>query len=265
MTTLPNSVFSDVIDIYDTVTRTWTRVTLSKARMYPMTTIVGKKMIILGGIERFGYVNGNISAFFSKKVDIYDSETNTWISSEVPEPRGGSGAISWLESAYFIWGTSSNSSNSFDYTKINVYNPNSNAWSNLSFPNTVIPRTAQTASINNKIFIVGGNSNLIPSNKIDILTLPPTSTKDYNLSKIELSTYPNPTKDIVFLKFRSDVQSNSHITLSNFNGQLLKDKDVKIYTGENTIEMSCQDLPNGIYWLNIKSDKSIGTTLFVKK
>lgn len=264
-TTTPSSLLSNAVDIYDTVTRTWTRTKLSKARMYPMVTIVGKKIICLGGFERFGYVNGYISAFASKVVDVYDTETNTWTASEIAEPRAGAGAVTWEDKAYFIWGVSATATTTFDYTKINVFDPATNVWSNLTVPTTTSPRAAQTAVIGNKVFIIGGKPNLIPSNKVDILSLPRTSIFDNNLAQITLTTFPNPIKDNVQLKFRSDTQNESQVSISDVNGRIVKSKKNLVLVGENLIDFQCQDLPNGIYWVNIKSDKSTGTSLFIKQ
>jgi N-acetylneuraminic acid mutarotase len=254
--------YSDAIDIYDAATNVWTKAKLSSPRFFPMVTVVGKKILIVGGIE--GYLNQG-TAIFSKKIDIYDSETNKWTTSESPEPRGGSGAITWENNAYYVWGRSSNSSASFDYAKINIYNPSNNSWKELATPNTVSPRGAQVAAINNKLFIIGGiNSTFIPSNKIDIVTLPISSTNDLNLNALELSTFPNPTNSKVNLKFKSNAQTIGKVSILNLNGQILKSENRTIFNGENLIDIDCNDIPNGVYFVTIKSDKNLGTSLFVK-
>jgi N-acetylneuraminic acid mutarotase len=257
-----NNIYSDAVDIYDAVTNVWTKAKLSSPRFFPLVSVVGKKIIIIGGIENF---NNQGAAIFSNKVDIYDSETNKWTTTTSPEPRGGSGAITFENNAYFIWGRSSNLNTSFDYQKINIYNPTNNSWKELTTPANVTPRAIQVASINNKIFLIGGTNNLrIPTNKVDIITLPLSSIEDNNLIALEMSTFPNPTTSYINLKFKSDAQTKGQVSISNLNGQILKNEKHTLSNGENLIEIKCNDIPNGVYFVKIRTDKMLGTSLFVK-
>jgi N-acetylneuraminic acid mutarotase len=259
---LHSNGLSDAIDIYDTNTRTWTHKTLSNARMYPMLAVVGNKLVIAGGIERFGFFGGFSAAFFSKNIDIYDANTNTWSASLLTEARGGAAGVTWGDRAYFILGSGSDESRPFDYGKINVYNATANTWSYLTTP-TLVPRTAQSVAMNHKIFIIGGTANNIPSNQVDIMTFA-TNTDETHLLKMELATFPNPVIDKVQLKFKGEGRSNSQISITNAAGQRVKIQDYSIIPEQNIVSIDCQDLPKGVYWVTVRSNQVMGSSLFIK-
>ena len=67
-----NPVMSDVVDIYDADTDTWTAATLSVARSALAATTVGSKAIFAGGCADAS------AGGPSDDVDIYDAHTDTW-------------------------------------------------------------------------------------------------------------------------------------------------------------------------------------------
>jgi Secretion system C-terminal sorting domain/Kelch motif len=259
---LTSTGLSDAIDIYDTDTRRWTRKTLSNPRMYPMLAVVGNKLVMLGGVERFGSFGGFSAAFFSKWIDIYDANTNTWSFAVLYEARGGHGGVTWGDRAYFILGSSSNDTRPFDYGKINVYNATANTWSDFT-PPSLLARTAQSVAMNHKIFIIGGTANKIPSNQVDIMTFA-TNTAETHLLKMELATFPNPVVDQVQLKFKSEGRSDSQISITDAKGQIVKIQDYSMVPEQNIVRIDCKDLPNGVYWVTVQSNQVMGSSLFVK-
>lgn len=69
---------SDLIDIYDNATNTWTTAKLSQGRMDLSAITTDDKIFFAGGRSGLD---------FSNVIDSYDAVTNTWSSSSMSEPR----------------------------------------------------------------------------------------------------------------------------------------------------------------------------------
>jgi len=69
------------VDIYDTITHSWSTHELARYYYGPMPVVtVGNKIFFSGGTDTAGHT-------WSKKVDIYDASTNSWSTSELSEAR----------------------------------------------------------------------------------------------------------------------------------------------------------------------------------
>ncbi|HMQ42961.1 MAG TPA: T9SS type A sorting domain-containing protein [Mariniflexile sp.] len=66
-------------------------------------------------------------------------------------------------------------------------------------------------------------------------------TKNFALVDNNVSVYPNPSKDIVYIK--NDSYNNLNIDILDITGALIK--SVRINSGQNRIDVS--DLQSGIY------------------
>src|SRR4030095_13018803 len=92
---LSNQVWdvSNVVDIYDLSTKTWSATTLSVARAGINAVVIGDKIYFAGGYG-YGQSQSNL-----KTVDIYDYSTNTWSASDLQvvitslSPPSGMGLI----------------------------------------------------------------------------------------------------------------------------------------------------------------------------
>src|SRR6188768_4001017 len=67
------------VDIYDTVSRTWSTAELTQARYDISVIAVGNKIFFAGGTDDW---------FYTSRIDIYDVSSNTWSTAELSKARG---------------------------------------------------------------------------------------------------------------------------------------------------------------------------------
>lgn len=84
-------------------------------------------------------------------------------------------------------------------------------------------------------------------------------TKNTELVETNINVYPNPTKDIVFIK--NDTYKNLDIDIFDITGSLIK--MVTISNGQNRVDVS--DLQSGIYLLKYLKESQIYTKKLVIK
>jgi hypothetical protein len=72
--------------------------------------------------------------------------------------------------------------------------------------------------------------------------------------KNALSIYPNPASDKVNVTFSSEFTQDQTVTVRvlNMMGSQVKNKNYTLATGERNLEISTQDLPEGLYLLEVK-------------
>jgi Kelch motif len=136
------------VDIYDTITRTWSIAELSEARANIAAVAVGNKILFAGGAKNYDYNTGSHET--TSRVDIYDVATNSWSITEMPE--GGhfesGAAVAAGNLAFFYPGGSS---------EIFVYNVVNNSWSTIQISESRI-YPAAVSSQNQNVFFAGGYS-----------------------------------------------------------------------------------------------------------
>ncbi|CAN5608628.1 hypothetical protein BH11BAC1_BH11BAC1_02500 [soil metagenome] len=74
---------------------------------------------------------------------------------------------------------------------------------------------------------------------------------------LALSIFPNPSSN--YLSVKNVLPGNKKITVLNSLGMIVKEFE----SAESQLQLSVEDLPNGIFNLSIQSDKSVNNTLFV--
>ena len=95
------SVFSDQVDIYDVSANTWTVAVLSeKMRVGMAVTTVGNRIYFAGGTGNWNIFDYNPTS----KIDIYDAGTNTWSTSALGRARGGLAGIAVNNKIYWAGG-----------------------------------------------------------------------------------------------------------------------------------------------------------------
>ena len=72
-----------------------------------------------------------------------------------------------------------------------------------------------------------------------------------------LDVYPNPSRDIFNISFRSDKKQDIKIRILNVIGAEVYKEDRKEFVGEYTKKISLYDFGKGVYFLEIKT--SLGT------
>ncbi|MBL7818745.1 MAG: T9SS type A sorting domain-containing protein [Saprospiraceae bacterium] len=99
-----------------------------------------------------------------------------------------------------------------------------------------------------------------------VLETPTTDVEDLPLSKTTLSVFPNPTATDVTLRFNLDNDDALTIQLFDYKGVMLKNvvTQQRFAKGENQWLVPTQDLPNGVYFVKMSSEKTYGVQQFVK-
>ena len=75
-----------------------------------------------------------------------------------------------------------------------------------------------------------------------------TSVQENDIPSV--SVYPNPTKDIINIKWNARI-NNGTITIFDLQGRLLKTENIN--SNSNQYQLNLSDLPNGIYILEVNS------------
>jgi len=94
------------------------------------------------------------------------------------------------------------------------------------------------------------------------------STATQNLSDhLDISLSPNPTPGNIRLEFSLAESEYLSINLVDINGRQLKEfSNQKFSSGDHSLQIQVNDLPNGVYFLRFRSDKAINiiTIRFIK-
>jgi hypothetical protein len=78
-------------------------------------------------------------------------------------------------------------------------------------------------------------------------------------SKLELSVYPNPATENIFVSLNSNVKL-AQVTISNLAGKTLINTEI---TADNKLDVS--SLPMGMYLLTIATSNGSETVKFIKQ
>ena len=87
---------SNIVDIYDNTTNTWSVQFLSEGRYDLTATVVGQKIYFAGGDRDMRTI--------SNRVDIYDGVQGTWTSTQLTTPRASHGSIAFGNKVFWAGG-----------------------------------------------------------------------------------------------------------------------------------------------------------------
>ena len=73
-----------------------------------------------------------------------------------------------------------------------------------------------------------------------------------------MKMYPNPASESVNIAFSSEESADAVLSVMNLMGQTVYSMDVNVNEGNNMVTLSVNQLPAGVYMVNLKSNK--GTT-----
>jgi hypothetical protein len=105
-----------------------------------------------------------------------------------------------------------------------------------------------------------------PGDENIVLETSPTDTEDPPLSKMSFSVYPNPSQAELTARFDLTEAASIRAEIFDYQGVLVK----TVFTarpfekGQNEVSVHIADLPSGVYFLKIQSDKLYGIQQFVK-
>ncbi|MBO4542321.1 MAG: T9SS type A sorting domain-containing protein, partial [Bacteroidales bacterium] len=83
-----------------------------------------------------------------------------------------------------------------------------------------------------------------------------SAIKEQMLSNGEVLVYPNPARNIINIESNNEIKE---VVVYNLLGQKIK----QYHSAINTIDIS--DIANGIYVINITTDKGVTTKKFIKE
>lgn len=81
----------------------------------------------------------------------------------------------------------------------------------------------------------------------------------------ELEIFPNPAKDVLNLRFQTNISETMNISLSNTLGQKLKSLQYSLTPGSNRVTLSIGDLPSGLYLLDLEMKGEKMQTKLIKQ
>lgn len=153
----PN-IFHSTVEVYDPVSDTWTEKTpMPTARVNHTSIAFDGKIYVIGGQI------GPLPATLYNTIEIYDPETDEW-TTLVP---GDGFILRWGHSAclldgkiYVIGGSSETSTPRTSLQTVQEYDPVANTWKNMSDMPTGRFH-ASIASVNDKIYMIGGQGNIV--------------------------------------------------------------------------------------------------------
>ncbi|MBS1598594.1 MAG: IPT/TIG domain-containing protein [Bacteroidetes bacterium] len=158
------NIFSNVVDIYNTTSGTWTTSQLSERRGYLAAAAMGNKIVFAGGLKA-----ASPDALPTATVDIYDVLTDSWQTAQLSEARYNLTATAAGGKIFFAGGQTNSAiinSNYFSST-VDIYDVSANTWSvaHLSTKRTMLAATA----IGNKVLFGGGDEGSVSySQTVDV-------------------------------------------------------------------------------------------------
>jgi hypothetical protein len=130
---------SNLIDIYDLSSNTWTTTTLSEYGIAMKAATVGSKILFTGG----------------SAVDIYDASTNSWSIARLSQPRYVSSTATLGNKVLFFTGDN-------DPRRMDIYDASANSWFTAELNK---PLRSIAIAAGNQVFIGGGQVKVIGSSE----------------------------------------------------------------------------------------------------
>jgi hypothetical protein len=89
-----------------------------------------------------------------------------------------------------------------------------------------------------------------------------TGTFEVNGEQMTVKVYPNPLHDAMTVDFNSNAAFDAQVVVSDLLGRSMLSKKADILRGANQINVSVNNLPSGVYFVQLKSNNRI---LFTEK
>ncbi len=110
-------------------------------------------------------------------------------------------------------------------------------------------------------FAIGNQRGGIRFYSLDTNT---TSTRQFIDNQLaEITLFPNPANDFIDLNFNGEVYNQLQISIVNQLGQIVDNQTIN--NPDNTEKINLPDLPNGIYFCRIQTEKGVLTKSFIIK
>ena len=237
--------YSSAVDIYDTITRTWSTAALTIPQRHGMAVVtLGNKIFFAGGEDADW---GDLTS----RVDIYDASTNTWTTAELSSARAFLAATTIGNKIFFAGGGAWDQVTFSGSRTVDVYDNSTNTWSVKYLSEGRYELTATT--VGTKLYFAGGLTSIFGiSKKIDIYDSQTNtwSTSQLNEAKAghasiawgnkifwaggAYSSYQSGYKLSNTVEIRDDFTGNSEITCfieRAWSKAVVKDDKIIFFTG----------------------------------
>ncbi len=242
---------------YDTRKDVWSRIgDLQIARFAHAVLSLDGKVYAIGGINNNAMISSGLGI---TSVEIYDPETDRWSEgTELPFELCDLTNQFVYNGEIYIIGGRKNLIPTIAKKSMLKYNPLTDMWT--EFGSLPKGRTAHTMEVvNDKIFLFGGFNTI--HGKAEANTweydLKPASIPNHPSKTI--SIFPNPSRDQVAIK--TNMQGDYQVALTSLSGrQLFSGK----FSGSD-YKVDLSGLPEGFYFIIIKSNKILATHKVIKR
>ncbi|TMI65087.1 MAG: hypothetical protein E6H07_03975 [Bacteroidetes bacterium] len=157
------------VDIYDTVSQTWSTAELTQARYDISVIAIGNKIFFAGGTDDW---------FFTSRIDIYDVSSNTWSTAELSKARGRMAVAAIGNKVFFAGGDCFDGADGGTMINsvsdvVDIYDMSTNAWTVSHLSERRGSLEFAGTSLNNKFYVAGGffhqwGASSYISNKVDV-------------------------------------------------------------------------------------------------
>lgn len=142
-----------------------------------------------------------------------------------------------------------------------------NSSSTLEVPITISHNSVMDGNIPMNHYYVKGATLAAGSFTTSNCTIPNTcaGVKEDSYSLLsELISSPNPTNDLMMIKFNSASSEMITINVMDISGRIIKEMNFSPVIGENEIKVPTEELSQGMYLLNVSSSKENRTVRIIK-
>jgi hypothetical protein len=124
---------------------------------------------------------------------------------------------------------------------------------------------AQGTQIKNKAAIYFDfNTPVITNTTLNTLNDLLSSVEEkVNMENGDVVLYPNPTSTVLNVVINSKTNSRGVVNILDLTGKVLKTKEISVNEGKTTLQEDVNELPSGIYFVQVKCNESLVTKKLV--
>ena len=92
-----------------------------------------------------------------------------------------------------------------------------------------------------------------------------TSVKTVNDNPFDMALFPNPAGNVINVSLSSESMADATITILDVSGKTVQHQVATLDEGAQTITLDVEQLPAGVYFVNLTSEDAQNTMKFIKK
>lgn len=128
---------------------------------------------------------------------------------------------------------------------------------------TVQVKTPLTVTNSNPYIQGTSNTHYYSTENLNFVFPVPNGLNEIKKDEIQFSLFPNPANQKCFIEMNLVQPSDLEISVLNYLGQVIKQKNYKGQFGKNQIEVDLLNVKSGIYFVTIKNGNSTSTKKLV--